>query len=169
MNRGITDAQRRKFFVAARAGAFAIGQDPELYRHAVMRAEAGVDSLAALDRTAGYEACMIRFWLDAGRPDLAAHYLDGDARRLGWLCAACADSIAQLSGRDDDADAYVVSVIRQAGYPCPESYRTWFLDLPESDARKVLAMLDTHRRRLLRRYGTSPPPPRSMAREMACS
>lgn len=152
---GLTQKQTWCLFRAAAAGAAALGVDREVYRHDVMREEAGVDSIKLLDRRAGYEAVMTRMWTDAGDYEMAARFLGGDARRLGLLCEACANQIAQITGRHEGGGrAYVEGVLSQAGYPCrPSSGAGWCLDLPESSTRRVFAMLDTHRRRLLRQAG----------------
>lgn len=152
---GLTQKQTWAYFKAAQAGAAAMNIDRETYRHKVMREEAGVDSIKLLDRRAGYEAVMTRMWTDAGDYEMAARFMGGDARRLGMLCEVCANQIAQITGRQEGGGvAYVDGVLSQAGYPCrPSSGAGWYLDIPESSTRRVFAMLDTHRRRLLRQAG----------------
>ena len=152
---GLTQKQTWAFFKTVAVAANALGVDREQYRHQVMMEETGKESLKQLDRKADFEACMVRFWSDAGDFEMAARYMGGDARRLGRMCEVCAMQIAQITGVSTPKGGvpYVMGVIQQAGYAPQISGSTWCLDLPESDTRRVFAMLDTHRRRLLRSAG----------------
>ena len=137
----------RKFAAAARAQ----GVEPEAYRHAVLREEAGVEHLRDLDRTDGYDRVMLRFCVDAGDWAGAAHFETGSERRMGELCADCATQLLQLAGADEaSAITYIAGILRQARLDPPAPCGAdWWLDVPSGHAVKVFQMLDTHRRRLV--------------------
>jgi len=139
----------RKFAAACSAQGFA---DREAYRHAVLREEGGVEHLADLDRTGGFDRVMLRLCIDAGDWQGASHFETGTERRIAELCADCATQLLQLAGADEtSALAYIGGILRQARLDPPSPCGgDWWLDVPEGHAVKVFQILDTHRRRLLR-------------------
>ena len=66
---GLTPAQRAAFFRALQAASIELGYDTpearETYRKEVMREEAGVEHLADLSRTTGFDRVMRRFAADS--------------------------------------------------------------------------------------------------------
>ena len=126
--------------------------DRDAYRHAVLREEGGVEHLAQLGRTRGFDRVMLRLCSDAGDYASAARFESGDERRMAELCADCATQLLQLAGSTEtSAIAYIGGILRQARLdppvPCGSD---WWLDVPAGHALAVFQILDTHRRRLLR-------------------
>lgn len=155
--KGITKAQAaafwRMFAAACRAqGLPAAEREP--YRKRIMKEECGVEHLAEVDRTRGYDALMRRVNEDAGAYDYAAKFVGGDGVRMVHLVERCANQLMQLACRPvDEAYSYVGGILRHAGIFQEEDGARYLLDIPVRDAQAVFQMLDTHRRRLIRRQG----------------
>lgn len=129
--------------------------DRESYRKQIMREELGAEHISQIDERGGFERIMARIWSDAGQYEIAGSYMVGDARRLGYLVCDCCEQVACLSRNEEpDVDAYVCGILRQAGICVRPLYGDeWVLEVPERSTRAVFQILDTHRRRLLRRGG----------------
>ena len=126
----------------------------DAYRKTIMLEECNAHHLADLDRCADFDRIMIRLALDSEDYELAARFDCGDERRMAHLVEICAAQLMQLQGVEESAAlAYVVGVIQQAGYPARTDGRVWWLDLAEGQLTALFEMLDTHRRRLLKRVG----------------
>ena len=173
----MTRAQLKPYWRAVGRAASALGlvgkKAVEKYRHEVMMEEVGVDHAADVDPADGFDRVMYRLAVDAGDWSAASRFATGEERRMAHLVEQCArqvvelkqcdgDPVAVFSAGDSDiraaALAYVVGVVRQAGYPVySQANGDWWLDISGSIAFQVFRMLDTHRRRLLRRLGWSGP------------
>ena len=170
----MTKAQLKVFFRAVSRAASALGlvgrDEVEEYRHAVMSEEVGVESARDIDPCGGFDRVMYRLATDAGDWSAASRYATGEERRMAHLVEQCARQVVELRAIEGMADAmfdaadpgkaaigYVIGVMRQADYPV---YATdagdWWLDISGSIAFQVFRMLDTHRRRILKRYGWRP-------------
>lgn len=151
----ITEQQRRAFWrafsTACRTLNLSDKEARETYRHDVLREAGGVDHLADLGRTSGYDRVMARLWQDAGDYEAAGRYIVASASRMQALCLDCAEQIIDLTGSGADALSYLRGILRQSRLATVTD--DWALDVPESSARRVFLMLDTHRVRLLRRAG----------------
>ena len=125
----------RKFAAACSAQGCA---DREAYRHAVLREEGGVEHLADLDRTGGFDRVMLRLCIDAGDWQGASHFETGTERRIAELCADCATQLLQLAGADEtSALAYICGILRQARLDPPSPCGgDWWLDVPQGHAVK---------------------------------
>lgn len=158
----LTKEQISLFWKAFAAACSNLGltdrQEQEDYRHEVMLVEAGKTSLKELNRTTDLDACLRRFRADA------ANYADAidaslqDAKRLAYLIKVICCQIMQLKGGDEaSARSYLCGLLDQARIINGRSLDDdgiW-LDLDINNAKKVFAMLDTHRRRMLRRWQSS--------------
>ena len=147
----ITAAQRAAFWRHFSAACAALGLpagEREAYRHAVLREEGGVEHLADLGRTHGFDAVCLRLCLDAEDYDGAARYEVGDARRMG---AAIESAIREIvAGTPTSPESYLRGVFAHAHIPFPATSE-WYLDVDPVALRNILQMVLVHRRRLARR------------------
>ncbi len=158
--KGITTAQRCAFFrmlsEACRNMGHTSSDEREAYRKAVMFEETGKRHLADLDRTGDFDKVMARFAADADDYEAAGKFAVGDAARLAFLVRVACEQIMQLKGCPAGSTAardYLAGVIGQAHIHCgtdPHDPAYW-LDISPDSLQSVFVMLDTHRRRLLRR------------------
>ena len=168
---GLTPAQRSAFFRALSAASIELGHDTpaarEAYRREVMREEAGADHAADIDPGAGYDRVMSRLAVDGGDWAAASRFATGEERRMAHLVEQCARQVIELKTIEDNPAAlfapetikvspvgYVVGCLRQAGLLVTQTPAgDWWADISGSAAFSVFRMLDTHRRRLLKRLG----------------
>ena len=171
----MTRAQIKPFFRAVSRAASAQGlvgrEAVEAYRREVMREEAGADHAADVDPGSGYDRVMYRLAVDAGDWAAASRYATGEERRMAHLVEQCARQVIELKAIEDDPAAlfapetikvspvgYVVGCLRQAGLLVTQTPAgDWWADISGAAAFSVFRMLDTHRRRLLKRLGWSNP------------
>ena len=132
----------------------------EAYRKRVMRETCGKDSMKLLNRTTDFERVMVRFAEDAGDYELAVKFAcGGDEKRTAFLIEQCARQVMEIymavyNALDwGDSKEYVKDILKQSGINTRCELSGWWMDVSATLARKVLAMLDTHRRRLLRKAG----------------
>lgn len=149
----ITAAQRavfwRHFSAACRAQGLP-ADEREAYRREVLREEGGVEHLADLGRTHGFDAVCLRLCLDADDYLGAARYEVGDARRMGAIVEAAIREI--VAGTPTAPDAYLRGVFAHAHLPFPGGAE-WYLDVSEDLLRSIMQMVLTHRRRIQRNGG----------------
>ena len=173
----MTRAQLKPFFRAVSRAASAQGlvgrEAVEAYRREVMREEAGADHAADIDPGAGYDRVMYRLAVDGGDWAAASRFATGEERRMAHLVEQCARQVIELKAVEDEphvmfepeaveankkAVAYVVGCLRQAGLLVMQTPTDdWWADISGAAAFSVFRMLDTHRRRLLKRLGWSRP------------
>ena len=148
---GLSESQRRALFASVRGAARETGEDPEADRRRIMREELGVEHLCQVSPASGFDRLMARACSDAGDYARAGDYAVASSRRLRRLVEEAAREIAPAhpflyvagvmvqSGiaRTRDADALAASLEGGTGW----------LDYPDGDMRRVLAMLKTHLRR----------------------
>lgn len=158
-----TPAQIREYGVAAaRACAeLGIGRESErqAYRRRVVRELTGRASIKEVSSAEGYEAVMARLWSDAGDFLSAADYSIAPERRLAYVVRVLACQLMQLKGgSESDAQAYVGGVLDQARVPNGRSLDDggWWMDVAPQRVRDLVKILDTERRRILRRLGARP-------------
>lgn len=150
----LTKPQLAAYWRAATAAAREVGEPLETYRKRVMREECGVESVKALSRTGDFDKVMLRFSVDAGDYGAAGKFATAGAERMSRLVCICAAQIMQLKGAPSGSTAaadYLAGVIRQARFPCGSDAAGFWLDCPADDLMALFHILDTHRRRLLRR------------------
>jgi hypothetical protein len=157
---GLTATQRAAFFLALRAACIEQGHDTsearDEYRKRVMREECGREHLAELSRTADFDACMRRFAVDAGDFEAASRFAVANESRKAALIRICCAQVLQLKGcKAGTAEAadYLSGVVEQSRIPCGRDLldSTFWLDCNPAHLVTLFQILDTHRRRLLRR------------------
>lgn len=158
-----TPAQIREYGVAAaRACAeLGIGRESErqAYRRRVVRELTGRASIKEVSSAEDYEAVMARLWADAGDFLRAADYSIAPERRLAYVVRVLACQLMQLKGGiESDAQAYVGGVLDQARVPNGRSLDDggWWMDVAPQRVHDLVKILDTERRRILRRLGAGP-------------
>jgi len=125
--------------------------ETEPYRKRVLKEECGVDHMADVSRTTGYERLMIRLLTDANDYEAAARYTIGDDRRMAKMVEACAGQLMQIMGSFETmADTYIIGILKRAGRPVRNGGTHYWMDIPDTLLYSVFQMLDTHRRRLLK-------------------
>jgi len=162
---GLTQPQIAAYFRAANAAARALGEPLDAYRKRVMKEVCNVTSTKQLNRTGDFDAIMTRFAEDAADYQSACHYAVGSGRRLAVLIAAVCEQVMQLKCLEAAATGaiasatpagdYLRSILNRSGNLRNDTAGGWWLDLPDSNLQSVFAMLDTHRRRLIRRLNQS--------------
>lgn len=161
-SKGMTPAQIRLFWRALHSACQNLGHrttaDREAYRKTVMGEETGKHHLRDLDRTHDFDRCMARFAEDAGDYALVSKFVVGDAHRMAFLVSVMCGQVLQLKGCPGGTTAerdYLAGIIGQARVQCGGDPRdpSYWLDVAPDSLRSLFAMLDTHRRRLLRRLG----------------
>lgn len=159
-NIGLTPAQRSAFFRALNAACVELGHDTpearESYRKQVMRDEAGVEHLAELSRTTGFDRCMARFAVDSCDYEAASRFAVAAVARQAALVRICCAQVLQLKGCEagsSEAASYLSGICSQSGVLCGSDMfdQSFWMDIDPSALVTLFRMLDTHRRRLLRR------------------
>lgn len=157
-----TPAQIREYGVAAARACAELGIGREAqrqaYRRRVVRELTGRASIKEVSSAEGYEAVMARLWADAGDFLRAADYSIAPERRLAYVVRVLACQLMQLKGGSEaDAQAYVGGVLDQARVPNGRSLDDdgWWLDVAPQRVRDLVKILDTERRRILRRHGAA--------------
>ena len=148
----VTAAQKRVFwrhFAAACEAQGLPADEREAYRRAVLREEGGVEHLADLGRTHGFDAVCLRLCLDAEDYAGAARYEVGDARRMGAIIGGVIRDI--VAGTPTTPDVYLQGIFNHAHLGRVPDTAEWWLDLDPAVLRTILQMVLTHRRRLARR------------------
>ena len=157
----LTKAQIAAYFRAAGAAARALGEPLDAYRKRVMKEVCNVTSLKQLNRTNDFDAVMTRFAEDAADYQSACHYAVGSGRRLAVLIAAVCEQVMQLKSLETTAttttpaEDYLRTILNRSGNLRSNQDGGWWLDLSDTNLQAVFAMLDTHRRRLIRRLNQS--------------
>lgn len=149
----LTKAQISAYWRAASAGARNLGEPVEKYRKNVMFEVCGLRSMRDLNRTTDFDRVMARFLADAGDYESAAKYAVGDSLRKAVLIRICCAQVMQLLGTpfgSSQALEYLAGIMRQANLQCGYDSGFW-MDCPPASLTALFAMLDTHRRRLLKR------------------
>ena len=154
----MTPKQMRQFWPAFARACDAIGliasADKDAYRSRIMMEEASANHLAEVYNTHGYEALMARLAADAGDYEGATRYAGGGDRRMAYMVDDCARQVFELSGKaESDRLTYIRSILEQSGLVRQTAVVNafWWLDYPDTTPERIFQMLDTHRRRLLRR------------------
>ena len=162
---GLTKPQIAAYFRAANAAARALGEPLDTYRKRVMKEVCNVTSTKQLNRTGDFDAIMTRFAEDAADYQSACHYAVGSGRRLAVLIAAVCEQVMQLKcletaetgapATTTPAEDYLRTILNRSGNLRSNQAGGWWLDLSDINLQAVFAMLDTHRRRLIRRLNQS--------------
>ena len=162
----LTAKQRACFWEAHKAACIELelstSEERESYRKLVMREECGKVHLAALNRTGDYDRVMERFAKDAGDWQTAAKFAVADEARQAALIRICCAQVMQLKGCEAGTEtgaAYLAGIVEQARIPCGRDVRdaSFWMDVAPRSLATLFRILDTHRRRLLRRVGPNAP------------
>lgn len=119
-------------------------QERAALRRNTTRQATGKDSLRQVNRTGDYDALMLATAHLAGDYEEAAYWSIGKERRTAKMIAECARQIGEIANVPHGW-AYCRATFRQAGLP------TSWLDIPDTLLFATFQMLDTHRRRSLKR------------------
>lgn len=125
--------------------------DRDHYRRQVITEETSHTSLKEVNRTSDFDRVMLRLASDAADYELAIRFSSGDERRMAHHVEVCAAQLVQLHADHPDPHAYIIGIITQAGYHGHFEGSVWWLDLTTTELYALFQMLDTHRRRLLKR------------------
>lgn len=158
---GLTKPQIAAYFRAAGAAARALGEPLDAYRKRVMKEVCNATSIKQLNRTNDFDAVMTRFAEDAADYQSACHFAVGSGRRLAVLIGAVCEQVMQLKCLETfattttPAEDYLRTILNRSGNLRSNQDGGWWLDLTDTNLQAVFAMLDTHRRRLIRRLNQS--------------
>lgn len=154
----LTEIQRKTLFSEIHKTANDLGVDPEAYRKKIMLECCGVEHLADVSRTDGFDRLMVRALQDRGEYGLACRFMVGSAHRLRHLCVEAAETVCALTRYRGSAYEYIAGVMIQAGYLPKKASRAVFADrlvsdsgwgdLTEGEMRRLLTMLRCHLRRI---------------------
>lgn len=162
----LTARQRTAYWGAHRAACVELElstrEEREAYRKLVMREECGKAHVSELGRTADFDRVMARFARDAGDYEAAAKFAVADEARQAALIRICLAQLMQLKGcpaGSADGAEYLAGIVEQARIPCGRDVRdsSFWLDCAPRHLVTLFRILDTHRRRLLRRQSAAAP------------
>ena len=153
----MTDKQRIAFFKVFQQAAERQSIPPgerEAWRHEIVREACGVPSLKAVGSGADFDRLMAHVSRLAESHGEAMRWGTAEGRRLAAMAQAAARPIPALAEQwAPGAIPYLRGVMAQAGWrdALHAEDGEWWLDLDLPRLQKLFQMLDTHRRRLLRR------------------
>lgn len=162
----LTARQRACFWEAHKAACIELElstrDEREAYRKLVMREECGKAHVSELSRTADFDRVMARFAKDAGDYEAAAKFAVADEARQAALIRICLAQLMQLKGcpaGSADGAEYLAGIVEQARIPCGRDVRdsSFWLDCNPGHLVTLFRILDTHRRRMLRRLSSEAP------------
>lgn len=162
----LTARQRACFWEAHKAACIELElltrDEREAYRKRVMREECGKAHLAELGRTDDYDRVMARFARDAGDWQAAAKFAVADEARQAALIRICCAQVLQLKGCEAETEAgaeYLAGIVEQARIPCGRDVResSFWMDVAPRSLVTLFRILDTHRRRLIKRIAPDAP------------
>ena len=144
----LTKPQLNKFWrLFDSASRFQTDGTPEArdkYRHEIILKTTGRKSLTEVNRCGEYERLMGELAIDAGDYAEASRWAVSEERRTKFMISACARQIGEIDGVPKGWE-YCRRIFAQARLP-----EDW-ADIPGDKLESVFMMLDTHRRRLLKR------------------
>lgn len=159
MAKTISSFHYPRFFAVLHKAARNLGLSDDAAREAyyrqILRDECGVSSIREIKSEAKFDRLMQRVMIDAGEYSAAVSAEVEKSRRTAFLIKVAAAQILQLSGVSDAAArSYFDAILRQSrlGGGFVSSGETFHLDLAPVHAHKLLQILDSHLRRLKRRY-----------------
>ena len=162
----LTARQRACFWEAHKAACIelelATRDEREAYRKRIMRETCGKEHLAELGRTDDYDRVMARFAKDAGDWQAAAKFAVADEARQAALIRICCAQVMQLKGCEAGTEAgaaYLAGIVEQARIQCGRDVResSFWMDVAPRSLVTLFRILDTHRRRLIKRLCPAAP------------
>ena len=152
MPNGLTQSQRMTLFATIREAAREQGEQPEAYRKRILAEELGVDHLSEVSRGSGFDRIMARVCRDAGNDARALKYSLSAVARYRHLIVKTAERIAPGNALEYVAGVMIqsrtVRDVRPPSLAARLSTDSGWLDLTDLQLRRLLAMLQTHLRRL---------------------
>jgi hypothetical protein len=159
--KGLTQAQISLYWKSFSAACEELGlrgrAERDNYRRAAMLEAVGKASLKDLNRTSDLDAVLSRFHADAGNYSVASDSGEQDVKRMAYLIKVICLQLMQIKGGDlSEARAYLGGILDQARLPNGHNLDDdgYWVDMSPKQAKAVFAMLDTHRRRLLRNWSS---------------
>lgn len=159
----MTKKQMAKFWpvfaAACREHGYTEPHQRETYRHQLLWDADKARHMSEVSQTGGFDRLMQMVSLDAGDYLTAANYKIGEDRRIGALVADCARQVFEIEGvgsTEQERLSYILGVLEQSGLTrvranSPE----WWMDIGCDSPIKIFQIIDTHRRRLLKRKGVA--------------
>jgi len=143
----------------------------ETYRRRVLLETTGKLHMGNLNRTRDYERVMMRLCQDAGDYEGACRYVGGNEKRIAALVEACLWQVMDLATIEsalkvqapdsfacrNDGIQYVLAICKQAGIRTYTGDSQYWMDISKGLLSSVFKMLDTHRRRMLKRCAPDMP------------
>lgn len=154
----LSKPQIKLLFSAIREAAENVGEKPEEYRKRVMKEELGVEHLAEVTKTVGFDKLMQRVLADSGRFEAAMNYVGADINRLRFVLLRAATRVLMNMGREaneSEVYKYVAGIMTQMRISYQDRDSLWFKlqrkdgfdDFSPYQLKKVIAALQTHIRR----------------------
>lgn len=119
-------------------------QERDALRHSVMFKSCGKTSLKLVNPTGDFDRLMAQVATMTGDYQEMSYWSVSGERRMCYMIEHCARQIGELVQSPKGWD-YCRAIFDQAGLPA-----SW-MDIPETDLADTFKMLDTHRRRILKR------------------
>lgn len=157
---GPSPRQIRAYGIAATAACLELGiagaAEQHAYRAKVVEEETGCASIKRIRSEGDYEAVMARLWMDANDYQQAAKYSIGNERRMAYNVKVLAIQLMQLKSTDEaEAKSYIGGVLDRARIPngTRADDDSYWLDIRPDQVTSLFQILDTERRRVLKRFG----------------
>lgn len=165
----LTIKQQGIYWKAFYAACYNLGitdaKEQTAYRKRVMLEECNVDSMKHLNRTTDFDKVMMRFNEDSGNIPRAIEFALADDQRTAFLVAIVSEQVKQLRLAElmitDECSSPIVStadylngILHNANIMTANAVSnglvSW-LDIPKKSLRVAFQILDTYRRRMVKR------------------
>ncbi len=151
----MSDRQRSLLFALAQRAASNVGEPMEVYRKRVLNEVLRFPSFKAISSQEEVDAIKRIFEEDCGDYLAAIDTSIQNIKRVAYLIKVCAIQIMQLKGGSEcDARQYLGGILDTAKIANGHVIDTdeWYMDVSPRSVHSVLHILDTYRRRLIRRF-----------------
>lgn len=154
----MSQAQRAVLFSLAAKAASNLGEKADEYRHQVMLEELGIASSNDLRGNADYDVLKRRFEQDAGDYLAAIETGVQDVKRRAYNIKVICLQLMQLKGlAETGARDYLNGVLKQSRIMPDYSQDSYYMDVSRRELSTIHAILDTERRKLIRKYFATTP------------
>jgi len=157
---GPTSAQKRAYGIAAGRACEELGirgaEACREYRRKVVLEATGREGFAEIRSNADIDAVMQRLWTDAGDYQQAAKFCVNYERQMAYVIKVMAIQLMQLKGTAEElARDYIGGILDQARVPNGRNLDDgcYWLDIRPDQISNLLKILDTERRKILKRFG----------------
>ena len=155
----LTPAHYKKFFATMNRAVARLGlrdEDAKGYYHLVLKEVAHCGSIKTISSAKLYDDCILRFLSDAGEYAQAIDYDQEKVKRYAYVIKVITHQIMQLQRlTPETARAYFDGVVSQSCQGTVGFYsdgERFYLDITIPNLLLFVKILDTHLRRLKRRY-----------------